>query len=143
VKDKPVKEASSVEADVKPSPFVEMDTGKSLVQAERNGEVYPKPERDKDGKWKKGFSGNPATQFEEGNTVGKNGRRNAVSDLLRVMGDEKKGDGTRMEAVLNRLYQLAEAGDIRAIQELLSRVWGRSPETILTKELAPDELIIS
>ena len=136
MKDKPVKEVSSVKADVNPSQFVEMD-------AERNGEVYPKPERDENGKWKKGFSGNPSTQFKEGNTVGKNGRRNAVSDLLRVMGDEKKGDGTRMEAVLNRLYQLAEAGDIRAIQELLSRIWGRSPETILTQELAPDELIIS
>jgi len=106
------------------------------------GEVHPKPKRDENGRWKKGSSGSPQTQFKDGNTLGKNGRRNAVSDLLREMGEEKKGDRSRMESVLNRLYQLAENGEINAIKELLNRVWGRTPEVVRTQDIPPDELVI-
>ncbi|QDP47858.1 MAG: hypothetical protein Unbinned400contig1004_27 [Prokaryotic dsDNA virus sp.] len=118
----------------------------SHVKPRESGETFEKPRRNSKGQWLKGSSGNPSALFKKGNTysVGK-GRRNSVSDLLKNMGDVKKEghSKSRMETVLNRLYELAESGDIRAIQELLSRIWGKSPETIRTQEIEADELIIS
>ena len=67
-------------------------------------------------RWKKGESGNP------------NGRRNAYTDLIREFSFQKVNDKERREIILNKLFQLAERGDLRAIQFIVERLEGRALE---------------
>ena len=52
-------------------------------------------------RWKKGESGNP------------NGRKNAYTDLIRDFSFQKVNDKERREIILQKLFQLAERGDLR------------------------------
>ena len=67
-------------------------------------------------RWKKGESGNP------------NGRRNAYTDLIREFSFQKVNDKERREIILSKLFQLAERGDLRAIQFIVERLEGRAIE---------------
>ena len=67
-------------------------------------------------RWKKGESGNP------------NGRRNAYTDLIREFSFQKVNDKERREIILSKLFQLAERGDLRAIQFIVERLEGRAVE---------------
>lgn len=67
-------------------------------------------------RWKKGESGNP------------NGRRNAYTDLIKEFSFTKVGEKERREVVINKLFQLAERGDLRAIQFIVERLEGKALE---------------
>ena len=67
-------------------------------------------------RWKKGESGNP------------NGGRNAYTDLIREFSFQKVNDKERREIILSKLFQLAERGDLRAIQFIVERLEGRALE---------------
>ena len=67
-------------------------------------------------RWQKGESGNP------------NGRRNAYTDLIKDFSFTKKGDKERREVVVSKLFQLAERGDLRAIQFIVERLEGKALE---------------
>tara|TARA_A100000172_G_scaffold78914_1_gene65087 strand:- start:160 stop:498 length:339 start_codon:yes stop_codon:yes gene_type:complete len=65
-------------------------------------------------RWKKGESGNP------------NGRRNAYTDLIKEFSFSKTGEKERREVVVSKLFQLAERGDLRAIQFIVERLEGKA-----------------
>jgi len=67
-------------------------------------------------RWKKGESGNP------------NGRRNAYTDLIKEFSFTKVGEKERREVVIAKLFQLAERGDLRAIQFIVERLEGKALE---------------
>ena len=67
-------------------------------------------------RWKKGESGNP------------NGRRNAYTDLIREFSFQDVNGRERREIILSKLFQLAERGDLRAIQFIVERLEGKALE---------------
>ena len=67
-------------------------------------------------RWKKGESGNP------------NGRKNAYTDLIKDFSFLKVGEKERREIVISKLFQLAEKGDLRAIQFIIERLEGKALE---------------
>ena len=67
-------------------------------------------------RWKKGESGNP------------NGRRNAYTDLIREFSFQDVHGRERREIILSKLFQLAERGDLRAIQFIVERLEGKALE---------------
>ena len=71
-------------------------------------------------RWKKGESGNP------------NGRKNAYTDLIKDFSFTKKGERERREVVVSKLFQLAERGDLRAIQFIVERLEGKALERMET-----------
>ena len=66
--------------------------------------------------WKKGQSGNP------------NGRKNAYTDLIKDFSFTKVNEKERREVVVSKLFQLAERGDLRAIQFIVERLEGKALE---------------
>ena len=66
--------------------------------------------------WKKGQSGNP------------NGRKNAYTDLIKDFSFTKVNEKERREGVVAKLFQLAERGDLRAIQFIVERLEGKALE---------------
>ena len=67
-------------------------------------------------RWEKGESGNP------------DGRRNAYTDLIKDMSFSKLKGQERRQLILNKLFQLAERGDLRAIQFIVERLEGKALE---------------
>ncbi len=67
-------------------------------------------------RWKKGESGNPK------------GRRNAYTDLIKDFSFTKVNEKERREGVVSKLFQLAERGDLRAIQFIVERLEGKALE---------------
>ena len=67
-------------------------------------------------RWKKGESGNP------------NGRRNAYSDLIKDFSFQKVNEKERRNIIIGKLFQLAERGDLRAIQFIVERLEGKALE---------------
>ena len=67
-------------------------------------------------RWNKGESGNP------------NGRRNAYTDLIKEFSFSKVNEKERREVVVSKLFQLAERGDLRAIQFIVERLEGKALE---------------
>tara|TARA_Y100000034_G_scaffold89849_1_gene108162 strand:- start:30 stop:368 length:339 start_codon:yes stop_codon:yes gene_type:complete len=67
-------------------------------------------------RWQKGESGNP------------NGRRNAYTDLIKEFSFTKVNEIERRERVVSKLFQLAERGDLRAIQFIVERLEGKALE---------------
>ncbi len=76
--------------------------------------------------WPAGVSGNP------------NGRRGASKDILDKIGSEKMKNGTtRKELLLDKLYRMAEKGNIRAMAEVLDRTEGKSVERQVVASYEP------
>jgi hypothetical protein len=67
-------------------------------------------------RWEKGESGNPK------------GRKNAYTDLIKDMSYEDVNGKQRRELILNKLFQIAERGDLRAIQFIVERMEGKALE---------------
>ena len=67
-------------------------------------------------RWKKGESGNPK------------GRRNAYTDLIKDFSFTKVNEKERRDVVVSKLFQLAEMGDLRAIQFIVERLEGKALE---------------
>ena len=67
-------------------------------------------------RWKQGESGNP------------NGRWNAYTDLIKEFSFSEVNDKQRREKIVSKLFQMAEAGDLRAIQFIVERLEGRALE---------------
>ena len=67
-------------------------------------------------RWKQGESGNP------------DGRRNAYTDLIKDFSFSKVGEKERREGVIAKLFQMAERGDLRAIQFIVERLEGKALE---------------
>ena len=82
----------------------------------------------KDGKFKKGKSGNPDTRFKKGESGNPNGRKNAYTDLIKDFSFKKTGDKEKREIVVSKLFQMAERGDLRAIQFIIERLEGKALE---------------
>ena len=90
---------------------------KADKQQENSKRVFGKPFKkghQPDTMWKKGVSGNP------------NGRRNAYTDLIKEFSFTKTGDKERREVVVSKLFQLADRGDLRAIQFIVERLEGKA-----------------
>lgn len=86
-------------------------------QGQSRGKPFKKGnEIGKESRWKKGESGNP------------NGRRNAYTDLIKDFSFSKVGERERREVVIAKLFQLAERGDLRAIQFIVERLEGKALE---------------
>ena len=84
-------------------------------QGQSRGKPFQKGNKiGKSTRWKKGQSGNP------------NGRRNAYTDLIREFSFQKVNDKERREIILHKLFQLAERGDLRAIQFIVERMEGKA-----------------
>ena len=84
-------------------------------QGENKGSQFQKGnEVGKEYRWKKGQSGNP------------NGKRNDYTDLIKEFSFTKKGEKERREVVVSKLFQLAERGDLRAIQFIVERLEGKA-----------------
>jgi len=95
-------------------------------QGENKGSQFQKGNKiGKEYRWKKGESGNP------------NGRKNAYTDLIKEFSFTKKGEKERRELVVSKLFQLAERGDLRAIQFIVERLEGKAldrQETVTKSE---------
>ena len=76
--------------------------------------------------WKKGQSGNP-------NGRPRTGR--AFAEALRAVGEE----GDNLQAVARKVWELARAGDLRAIGLLAERMDGKPLSYEETKEARADE----
>ena len=63
-----------------------------------------------------------------GETHNPNGRPKVLPELkdaIRNILEQKVGDKTKLESVLDALYTRASKGDVRAIQELFDRFYGK------------------
>tara|TARA_R110002020_G_scaffold357467_3_gene569823 strand:- start:708 stop:1034 length:327 start_codon:yes stop_codon:yes gene_type:complete len=86
-------------------------------QGQSRGKPFKKGNKiGKESRWKKGKSGNP------------NGRRNAYTDLIKQFSFQEVNGKERREIILNKLFQLAERGDLRAIQFIVERMEGKALE---------------
>ena len=88
-----------------------------IKQGQSRGKPFKKGNQiGKESRWKKGQSGNP------------NGRRNAYSDLIKEFSFQEVNGKERREIILGKLFQLAERGDLRAIQFIVERMEGKALE---------------
>ncbi len=71
-------------------------------------------------RWKKGESGNP------------NGRRNAYTDLIKDYSFSKINEKERRQVIVSKLFNLAERGDLKAIQFIIERLEGKALERMET-----------
>ena len=86
-------------------------------QGQSRGKPFKKGnEIGKESRWKKGQSGNP------------NGRRNAYTDLIKEFSFQKVNDRERREIIVNKLFQLAERGDLNAMKMVIERLEGKALE---------------
>ena len=76
--------------------------------------------------FKPGISGNPN---------GRPKKENCVSDLLRNKGDEIQADGkTKLQAVIETLYQRANEGELKAIDMIFDRLEGKPAQKLEVEE---------
>ena len=100
--------------------------------------------RNANGTFKKGHSGNADTRFKKGDVGNPKGVNGTASDLLKELAEEAdpRGSGkTKKELILQKVLDLATAGDLRATEIYLNRVEGKAREFIEQK-IVRDELII-
>jgi|TARA_Y100000033_G_C2727463_1_gene101638 hypothetical protein len=86
--------------------------------------------RKSNGQYKKGFSGNPKTQFKAGNNANPNGRRGALADIIKKVWDEEDETGlTKKEKMVRRVLSMAMNGSMSAVSYLSDRAEGKAKET--------------
>ena len=76
--------------------------------------------------FQKGNSIGKETRLNKGQSGNPNGTRNAYSDLISEFSFQKVNDKERREIILQKLFQLAERGDLRAIQFIVERMEGKA-----------------
>ena len=87
--------------------------------------------RNNKGQFKSGQSGNPQ---------GRPKKELSASDLIRAKGDNVLENGkTELQEVIDKLYEKAKGGDLRAIEMIFDRIEGKPIQATITstKEL-PD-----
>ena len=72
---------------------------------------------------------------KEGNRNGRPKKSNCVSDLLRSKGDEVQEDGrTKLQAVIETLYERAGEGELKAIDMIFDRLEGKPAQKLEIEE---------
>ena len=95
---------------------------------------------------------NSKGQFTQGNTEGNrfkkgepspnpNGRKNSFSDILNDLGDIEVNDKLRRERIMDKLYLMAEKGDLNAIKFIVEKLEGKNLERVQVQELEPLKII--
>jgi len=90
---------------------------------------------------------NERGQFVDGNTASKgHGRPKntpTIPNLIKSIGAEKSTDSDtdRLTTVVNKLFELAENGNIRAIETIFNRLEGKTPIVPISIEREYDEII--
>jgi len=80
--------------------------------------------RNNKGQFKSGQSGNP---------VGRPKKENCINDLLRVKGSEVLEDGrTKLQAIIDELYEKAQGGDLKAMEMIFDRLEGKPAQKLET-----------
>lgn len=92
---------------------VEMPGGRGNIRPEDN----PKP-------WKKGQSGNPQGYYRSGKLI-----KELKVILTEKLGAEE-GRQSRIEAIIEKLSEMAEKGNIVAIKEILDRLYGKVDQKV-------------
>ena len=88
------------------------------------------------GKFEKGQSGNPSTQFKPGQSGNPKGRPKKLPQLdellADVLGDDTKNNEqkTIAEGIIMRLADMALKGDTKAASILLDRAYGKAVQPI-------------
>ena len=78
-----------------------------------------------------GITGKGFMPGVSGNPKGRPKKANCVSDLLRNKGDEIQEDGrTKLQAVIETLYEKAKDGDLKAIDMIFDRVEGKPAQKL-------------
>lgn len=65
---------------------------------------------------------------KEGNPKGRPKKGLAMTDILKEIGETKKGKKTRKRIILEKAYEMAESGDLKAIQFIVERIDGKALE---------------
>lgn len=80
-------------------------------------------------RWKKGESGNP------------NGRRNSFTDILQEIGDIAVDERSKRERIMDKLYKMAERGDLNAIKFIVEKLEGKNLERVQVQDLEPLKIL--
>ena len=75
----------------------------------------------------------PKTAFKPGQSGNPKGRPKkglALTDILRDIGNTKQGNKTKKQMMLEKAYELALSGDLRAIQFIVERIDGKALERL-------------
>jgi len=97
--------------------------------------------RASNGQFKKGNT--VGTRWEKGESGNPKGRRNAYTDLIKDMSFTKSNGKERREVILSKLFQLAERGDLRAIQFIIERLEGKAIERqVRTNKSEPIQVMV-
>ena len=80
--------------------------------------------------------------------INRNGRPRVLPELKEILTEilseeitNQKGDrATRLEAILRTLNAKATKGDLRAIQEVLDRMYGKAKQIVETKTIDPFDI---
>ena len=82
-----------------------------------------------------GITGKGFNPGISGNPNGRPKKENCVSDLLRNKGDEMQPDGkTKLQAVIETLYERAGEGELKAIDMIFDRLEGKAAQKIEVEE---------
>ena len=110
---------------------------KREAEVSGSGEAGAWANRQSDGTFGPGNTIGP--RFKLGDVPNPNGRRGASKDILDKIGSKSmKEDGTtRKELLLDKLYRMAEKGNIRAMSEVLDRTEGKSVERQVVANYEP------
>ena len=111
-----------------------MDETKPKNNKQKTGKKDEKP-RSKIESEQKYMPGKNGGKLKVGNNINNIGRPPILPDIKKaialVLGKEVEDDKTKLDALFERLYQLALNGDTRAAQILLDRGYGKALEKIL------------
>ena len=82
-----------------------------------------------------GITGKGFMPGVSGNPNGRPKKSNCVSDLLRSKGDEIQEDGrTKLQAVIEKLYERAIEGELKAIDMIFDRLEGKAAQKLEVEE---------
>jgi len=82
-----------------------------------------------------GITGKGFKPGVSGNPNGRPKKENCVSDLLRSKGDELQPDGkTKLQAVIDTLYDRANEGELKAIDMIFDRLEGKPAQKVEVEE---------
>ena len=80
--------------------------------------------------WKKGQSGNPGGVPKAVREFNDTCRRALVKELRKPTKFDPEGKTTRLQAVISRLVDAAEGGEIAAVREIFDRLIGKPKQSI-------------
>ena len=84
--------------------------------------------RAQDGKFLKGHSIGKDHWYKPGESGNLNGRKSAYTDLIKDFSFIKVGEVQRRQRIVSKLFELAEAGNLKAIEFIVERLEGKALE---------------